>query len=60
MKNVLLAALMLTAGLVPALGQTATSRTLTMSGQGEVRATPDTVTLSAGVTELVLENRTGG
>ncbi len=50
MKNVLIAVLMLAAGLAPALGQTTAGRTLTMSGQGEVRAAPDTVTLSAGVT----------
>ena len=49
MKNALIAALLLAAGLAPALGQT-TPRSLTMSGQGEVRAAPDTVTLSAGVT----------
>ena len=50
MKTILFAALMLASGLAPALGQTAANRTLTMSGQGEVRAAPDTVTLSAGVT----------
>jgi uncharacterized protein YggE len=50
MKTVLFTALMLAAGLAPALAQTAANRTLTMSGQGEVRAAPDTVTLSAGVT----------
>src|SRR5471032_237716 len=50
MKTALFAALMLVAGLAPALGQAAANRTLTMSGQGEVRAAPDTVTLSAGVT----------
>ena len=50
MKTALFAALILAAGLAPASGQTATNRTLTMSGQGEVRAAPDTVTLSAGVT----------
>jgi uncharacterized protein YggE len=42
-----LAALAALAG--PALGDPA-ARTLTMSGQGEVKAAPDTVTLSAGVT----------
>jgi uncharacterized protein YggE len=49
MKNVLFAAALLAAGLAPAFGQTVASRIITMSGQGEVRATPDTVTLSAGV-----------
>ena len=52
MKTPCFAALALAACLVsigaPAWGQTA--RTLTMSGQGEERAAPDTVTLSAGVT----------
>ena len=50
MKNALLAALLLAAGLAPAWAQTAPGRSLSMSGQGEVRAAPDTVTLSAGVT----------
>lgn len=50
MKNALLAALLLTAGLAPAWGQAAPGRSLSMSGQGEVRGAPDTVTLSAGVT----------
>ena len=50
MKKTLLAALVLTAGLSPAWGQAAPGRSLSMSGQGEVRAAPDTVTLSAGVT----------
>jgi uncharacterized protein len=49
MKSTLMAALILAAGLVPALGQTG-PRTLTMNGQGEVRAAPDGVTLAAGVT----------
>jgi uncharacterized protein YggE len=49
MKSALLAALILAAALVPALGQTS-PRTLTMNGEGEVRAAPDSVTLSAGVT----------
>ncbi|HWY62299.1 MAG TPA: SIMPL domain-containing protein [Rhizomicrobium sp.] len=49
MKSGFFIALALAASLSSALGQTA-SRTITMSGQGEVRATPDTVTLSAGVT----------
>jgi uncharacterized protein YggE len=53
-KTIIFAALILTAGLTagmsPASAQTASSRSLTMSGQGEVRAAPDTVTLSAGVT----------
>jgi uncharacterized protein YggE len=49
MKNALFAALLLAGGTIPALGQTAAPRTLTMSGQGEERATPDTATLSAGV-----------
>jgi uncharacterized protein YggE len=49
MKSALLAALILAAGLVPALAQTS-PRTLTMNGEGEVRAAPDSVTLSAGVT----------
>jgi uncharacterized protein YggE len=48
MKSAFLAALILAAGLSPVLGQTS-SRTLTMSGQGEVSAAPDSVTLSAGV-----------
>ena len=50
MKSAVLAALVLAAGLVPAQAQTAAPRTLTMTGQGEVRAAPDSVTLSAGVT----------
>jgi uncharacterized protein YggE len=50
MKNTLLAALLLAAGLAPAWGQATPGRSLSMSGQGEVRAAPDTVTLSAGVT----------
>ena len=41
--------LILAAGLIPAQAQTPTPRTLTMTGQGEVRAAPDSVTLSAGV-----------
>jgi hypothetical protein len=49
MKSPFLAALVLVAGLAPALGQT-TPRTLTMTGQGDVRAAPDEVTLNAGVT----------
>jgi hypothetical protein len=49
MKSALLAALILAAGLSSALGQTA-PRTLTMNGEGEVRAAPDSVTVSAGVT----------
>ena len=48
MKSALLAALILAAGLSPALGQTS-PRTLTMNGEGEIRAAPDGVTLSAGV-----------
>jgi uncharacterized protein YggE len=48
MKHAVLAALILAAGLAPAGAQTA--RTLTMTGQGEVRAAPDSVMLSAGVT----------
>jgi uncharacterized protein len=48
MKSALLAALILAVGLSPAIGQTS-PRTLTMSGQGEVRAAPDSATLSAGV-----------
>jgi uncharacterized protein YggE len=47
MKIALFAALALVASLSSALGQT---RTLTMTGQGEVMAAPDMVTLSAGVT----------
>ena len=47
MKIALFAALALAASLSNALGQT---RTLTMSGEGEVMAVPDMVTLSAGVT----------
>lgn len=50
MKTALFAALMLAASLTPVLAQTAVPRTLTMAGQGEMRAAPDTVTLSAGVT----------
>jgi uncharacterized protein len=50
MKNSLAAALLLATSLVPAWGQTAAPRSLTMSGQGEVRAAPDMVTLAAGVT----------
>lgn len=50
MKNTLFAALMLAVSLAPAWSQAAPGRSLTMSGQGEVRAAPDTVTLSAGVT----------
>jgi uncharacterized protein YggE len=50
MKSTVLAALVLAAGLIPARAQTTTPRTLTMTGQGEVRAAPDSVTLSAGVT----------
>jgi len=49
MKSSFLAALVLVTGLTPTFGQTA-PRTLTMNGQGEVRAVPDSVTLSAGVT----------
>jgi uncharacterized protein YggE len=49
MKTAIFAALALAASLSGALGQT-TPRTITMSGQGEVRAAPDMVTLSAGVT----------
>ncbi|HVZ27316.1 MAG TPA: SIMPL domain-containing protein, partial [Rhizomicrobium sp.] len=54
MKTALFTALVLSAGLglAPAWGQgasTALPRTLTMSGLGEVRAVPDTVTLTAGV-----------
>jgi uncharacterized protein YggE len=48
MKTGFFAALALAACLTPAWGQ-ATPRTLTMTGQGEVRAAPDLVTLSAGV-----------
>ncbi len=51
MKSALLAALFLMASLTAALAQTA-PRTLTMNGEGEVRAAPDSVTLSAGVTSL--------
>jgi uncharacterized protein YggE len=47
MGKMVLAALMLAANLSSASGQT---RTLTMTGQGEERAAPDMVTLSAGVT----------
>lgn len=50
MKSAALAALFLAAALIPAQAQTVPSRTLTMTGQGEVRAAPDSVTLSAGVT----------
>ena len=50
MKTALLTAMVLAAGLCPALAQTVAPRTLTMSGQGEVRAAPDAVDLSAGVT----------
>ncbi len=52
MKAAVLAALalILTASLIPAQAQTPAARTLTMSGQGEVRAAPDSVNLSAGVT----------
>jgi uncharacterized protein len=50
MKTALFTALILAAGLAPASGQATANRILTMSGQGEVRAAPDTVTLSAGVT----------
>ena len=52
MKTALFSALLLAASLTPAVSQTVAAtnaRTLTMSGQGEVRAAPDTVTLSAGV-----------
>jgi uncharacterized protein YggE len=49
-KTTLFAVLLLAAGLAPVMAQTAPGRTLTMSGQGEVRAAPDMVTLSAGVT----------
>jgi len=49
MKSALLAALILAASLSSALGQTG-ARTLTMNGEGEVRAAPDSVSLSAGVT----------
>ena len=49
MKSAVLAALILAAGFSSALGQTA-PRTLTMNGEGEVSAAPDSVTLSAGVT----------
>lgn len=48
MKEAIFVALILAAGMIPASAQTA-PRTLTMSGQGEERAAPDTVTLSAGV-----------
>lgn len=47
MKIALFAALALAASLSSAFAQT---RTLTMSGEGEVQAVPDMVTLSAGVT----------
>jgi uncharacterized protein YggE len=50
MKSAVLAALILAAALGPAQAQTVAPRTLTMTGQGEVRAAPDSVTLSAGVT----------
>lgn len=52
MKSAVLAALalILAASLVPAQAQTPAPRTLTMTGQGEVRAAPDSVNLSAGVT----------
>ena len=50
MKATCLAALLLAAGLCPAWAQAPAPRTLTMSGQGEVRAAPDAVNLSAGVT----------
>jgi uncharacterized protein len=53
MKSPLLAALIVAAGLSPALGQTG-PHTLTMNGEGEVRAAPDSVTLSAGVTSQAL------
>jgi uncharacterized protein YggE len=49
MKIRILMALFLCLAGAPALAQTA-ARTLSMSGQGEVKAAPDTVTLSAGVT----------
>jgi uncharacterized protein len=49
MKTTLFAALALAASLSSAFGQVP-SRTITMSGHGEVRAAPDMVTLSAGVT----------
>jgi uncharacterized protein YggE len=49
MKSGFFAALALVASLSSAFGQTS-SRTITMSGQGEVRAAPDMVTLSAGAT----------
>jgi uncharacterized protein YggE len=49
MKSALLAALILAASLSSALGQTS-PRTPTMNGEGEMRAAPDSVTLSAGVT----------
>ena len=49
MKISLFAALALCLPSAPALAQTA-PRTLSMSGQGEIKAAPDTVTLSAGVT----------
>jgi uncharacterized protein len=46
--GILALAVSLTFASAPALAQTQ-ARTLTMSGQGEERAAPDTVTLSAGV-----------
>ena len=49
MKRLFLAGLGLVLLVSSASAQTV-SRTITMSGQGEVRAAPDTVTLSAGVT----------
>ena len=48
MKSALLATLILAAGLSPALAQTA-PHTISMSGEGQVFAPPDMVTLSAGV-----------
>jgi hypothetical protein len=64
MKTAIFAALGLAACLSGAFAQTA-PRTITMSGQGDVRAAPDMVTLSAGVTSesataaaALAENRT--
>ena len=64
MKSSFFAALALAASLSTAFAQTV-PRTLTMSGQGEVQAAPDIVTLSAGVTSeavtaaaALAENRT--
>jgi uncharacterized protein len=49
MQTRILTVLLLYLATVPAAAQTA-SHTISMTGQGEVRAAPDTVTLTAGVT----------